>query len=250
MKLACVIHRFGADIAGGAESHCLAVAERLAERHAVTVLTTCAKNHITWQNEYPAGVSQLGPIQVHRFPVARTRSLHRFAEIRFRVALPRALDPVEDEIDGLDRIQTIPELDDLLDQRCFGLRDFGPIAVVDLRSAELLREDLLGFDRHRHDLARRAIAGGLVLDDQPSDRVRRRVCHREELGDIREAQITLHAVRDDDRDHQSKRESDAEMAKCLSAGRDHDRARPESHERKGPEEFGQICLTFHGWRSE
>jgi glycosyltransferase involved in cell wall biosynthesis len=81
MKLACVIHRFGADIAGGSESHCLAVAERLATRHSVTVLTSCAKNHITWQNDYPAGVSHVGPIEVHRFPVARTRSLHRFAEI-------------------------------------------------------------------------------------------------------------------------------------------------------------------------
>ena len=32
MKLACVIHRFGADIAGGSESHCRVVAEHLAAR--------------------------------------------------------------------------------------------------------------------------------------------------------------------------------------------------------------------------
>jgi len=81
LKLACVIHRFGADIAGGSEGHCRGVAEHLAEHHDITILTTCARDHITWQNEYPAGVSTVGTLPVRRFPVVRTRSLHRFAEI-------------------------------------------------------------------------------------------------------------------------------------------------------------------------
>src|SRR5262245_22601559 len=41
LKLACVVHRFGADIAGGSEGHCHGVAARLAEHHDVTILTTC-----------------------------------------------------------------------------------------------------------------------------------------------------------------------------------------------------------------
>jgi glycosyltransferase involved in cell wall biosynthesis len=81
MKLACVIHRFGADIAGGSEAHCRAIAHHLAARHDVTIVTTCARDHVTWKNEYPAGVSQDGPVRVHRFPVVRQRSLHRFKEI-------------------------------------------------------------------------------------------------------------------------------------------------------------------------
>lgn len=81
MKIACVVHRFGADIAGGSEGHCRAVAEHLAARHHVTILTTCATDHITWRNARPPGVSQDGSLAVHRFPVARTRSLHRFAEV-------------------------------------------------------------------------------------------------------------------------------------------------------------------------
>ena len=81
MKIACVVHRFGADIAGGSEGHCRAVAGHLAARYDVTILTTCATNHITWRNVSPPGVSQDGPLAVHRFPVARARSLHRFAEI-------------------------------------------------------------------------------------------------------------------------------------------------------------------------
>src|SRR5262245_55166329 len=81
MKLACVVHRFGAEIAGGSEAHCRAIAERLAANHDVTIVTTCAKDHVSWQNEYPAGTSELGRLHVRRFPVARTRSLHRFRDI-------------------------------------------------------------------------------------------------------------------------------------------------------------------------
>jgi glycosyltransferase involved in cell wall biosynthesis len=81
MKLACVIHRFGADLAGGSERHCRAIANRLAARHDVTIVTTCARDHITWQNEYPEGRSRLGPLAIVRFPVVRTRSMHRFADI-------------------------------------------------------------------------------------------------------------------------------------------------------------------------
>jgi glycosyltransferase involved in cell wall biosynthesis len=81
MRLACVVHRYGADIAGGSEAHCRQVAEHLAEDHDVTVLTTCARDHVTWHNECPAGESRVNGVRVLRFPVARPRSLHRFAEI-------------------------------------------------------------------------------------------------------------------------------------------------------------------------
>lgn len=81
MKLACVVHRFGAEIAGGSEAHCRQVADRLAAAHDVTILTTCARDHISWRNEYPEGETTLGPLTVRRFPVARQRSLHRFHDI-------------------------------------------------------------------------------------------------------------------------------------------------------------------------
>ncbi|HEV2983434.1 MAG TPA: glycosyltransferase family 4 protein [Vicinamibacterales bacterium] len=96
MKLACVIHRFGADIAGGSESHCRVVAEHLALTHDVTILTTCAKDHVTWKNHYPRGQSQVGPLSVLRFPVARQRDLHRFMDISDLVFADRA-SPVEQE---------------------------------------------------------------------------------------------------------------------------------------------------------
>jgi glycosyltransferase involved in cell wall biosynthesis len=81
MKLACVVHRFGPEIAGGSEAHCRAIAEHLAAVHDVTILTTCARDHITWRNEYPEGASEFGPLHVRRFRVARERSLNRFHDI-------------------------------------------------------------------------------------------------------------------------------------------------------------------------
>ena len=90
MKLACVVHRFGADIAGGSEGHCRLVSEHLAARHDVTIVTTCAKDHITWRNHYPPGESRLGPLRVLRFPVARERHLHQFMDLSDRVFADRA----------------------------------------------------------------------------------------------------------------------------------------------------------------
>jgi glycosyltransferase involved in cell wall biosynthesis len=85
VKLACVVHRFGSDIAGGSEGHCRLVAQHLAESHDVTIVTTCAKDHITWRNHYPAGESLDGRLRVLRFPVVRERSMHRFMDLSDRV---------------------------------------------------------------------------------------------------------------------------------------------------------------------
>src|SRR6185436_7908412 len=55
VKLACVVQRYGADIAGGSELHCRDLAKRLAARHEITVLTSCARDYVTWENSYPPG---------------------------------------------------------------------------------------------------------------------------------------------------------------------------------------------------
>ncbi len=92
MKLACVVHRFGADIAGGSEGHCRLVAEHLAARHDVTIVTTCAKDHLTWRNHYPAGETRAGTLRVRRFPVARERDMRRFMDLSDLIAADRATD--------------------------------------------------------------------------------------------------------------------------------------------------------------
>jgi glycosyltransferase involved in cell wall biosynthesis len=81
VKLAFVVQRYGAGIAGGSEMHCRQLAERLASRHDITVLTTCARDYVTWENAYPAGLSVENGIRLQRFPVARTRDLKAFADL-------------------------------------------------------------------------------------------------------------------------------------------------------------------------
>lgn len=81
MKLAFVVQRYGADIAGGSEMHCRQLAERLSSRHDITVLTTCARDYVTWANAYSPGASMENGVRVQRFPVARTRNLKLFADL-------------------------------------------------------------------------------------------------------------------------------------------------------------------------
>jgi len=97
VKLACVVHRFGADIAGGSEGHCRLIAEHLAERHDVTVVTTTAHDHISWANHYPPGESSLGAVRVLRFPVARQRQIHRFMDLSDLVFADRGSRQDEEE---------------------------------------------------------------------------------------------------------------------------------------------------------
>lgn len=85
MTIACVVQRYGADIAGGSEAHCRAVAEHLAASHDVTVLTTCARDYVTWANAAPAGETREGGVRVIRFPVRRQRRLKVFADLSDRV---------------------------------------------------------------------------------------------------------------------------------------------------------------------
>lgn len=85
MKLAIVVQRYGADISGGAELHARYVAEHLARHAQVAVLTTCARDYVTWRNEYPAGVEHVNGIPVHRFRVDHERDVRQFGKWSDRV---------------------------------------------------------------------------------------------------------------------------------------------------------------------
>ncbi|HJV09638.1 MAG TPA: glycosyltransferase family 4 protein [Acidimicrobiales bacterium] len=80
-KLAFVPPRYGADVVGGAETVLREMATGLAARGwDVEVLTTCARDHFSWANEYPAGVEEVDGIAVRRFPTVVPASRQERAE--------------------------------------------------------------------------------------------------------------------------------------------------------------------------
>lgn len=100
MKVAVVVQRYGAEINGGAELHARYIAEHLARHVQVEVLTTCARDYITWANEYPAGESVADGITVRRYPVSHPRDPKAFGEWSARVFDARH--SVNDELAWLD----------------------------------------------------------------------------------------------------------------------------------------------------
>ena len=85
MRLAIVVQRYGADISGGAELHARYIAEQLSSRIEVQVLTTCARDYLTWRNEFPPGPDEINGVPIERFRVSRERSVRDFGARSQRV---------------------------------------------------------------------------------------------------------------------------------------------------------------------
>ena len=84
-KIALVVHRYGLDVNGGAEYHCRVLAEHMASRYEVDVLTSCARNSLPWDNAYKEGVEIINQVNVHRFPVEKIRDDILFDELSKKV---------------------------------------------------------------------------------------------------------------------------------------------------------------------
>jgi len=85
VKFAFVTPRYGADIPSGAEHACRLLAEQVCERHDVDVLTTCARDPLTWSNEYSEGSDRVRGVLVRRFAVNQTRDDDAFMELSSRM---------------------------------------------------------------------------------------------------------------------------------------------------------------------
>lgn len=83
MKRIALVHpRYGLEISGGSETYTRKIAERLANRYEVEVLTTKAVDSATWKDWYVRDVEVIHGVTVRRFSVQqlRTRDFAAFDE--------------------------------------------------------------------------------------------------------------------------------------------------------------------------
>jgi glycosyltransferase involved in cell wall biosynthesis len=85
VKLAVVVQRYGQAINGGAELHARYIAEHLARHAEVDVLTTYARDYVTWRNEPGPAHERINGIPVRRFHVRHERDLLAFSRQSTRV---------------------------------------------------------------------------------------------------------------------------------------------------------------------
>jgi len=100
VNVAVVVQRYGAEINGGAELHARYIAEHLSRHASVRVFTTCARDYITWKNEYAPGEETIGGVTVVRFPVSHPRDPRVFA--RHSQTVFGEVHSIGDELQWLD----------------------------------------------------------------------------------------------------------------------------------------------------
>lgn len=96
-RIAFVCPRFAeGGTVGGAETLLKNLADRAATIGCdVLFLTTCARNHFTWENTLPAGRRTVGELDVHFFPVNEGRDLGTFLDIQDSIS--RGLEVSDEE---------------------------------------------------------------------------------------------------------------------------------------------------------
>ncbi len=85
-RVAFVVQRCGEDIAGGAESLCLQLAQQMSNDWDVEILTTCARDTRTWADEYVPGPTTIGGVTARRFSVPIGRDVGTFDRLSKRIA--------------------------------------------------------------------------------------------------------------------------------------------------------------------
>jgi glycosyltransferase involved in cell wall biosynthesis len=91
VKFAFITPRYGAEFSAGAEHACRLLAEQVAKRHDVDVLTTTACDSTTWKNDYSEGSDRVRGALVRRFAVSTMPDRSVFNELTRRLqAGPRS----------------------------------------------------------------------------------------------------------------------------------------------------------------
>lgn len=80
-KILMITARFLEHASGGAEKLAYDYASILSESNDVTVCTSCAKDYVSWKNEFSKGETKENSLRILRFPVSQTRNMVRMNRI-------------------------------------------------------------------------------------------------------------------------------------------------------------------------
>ncbi|MDQ1395025.1 MAG: hypothetical protein QOG64_284, partial [Acidimicrobiaceae bacterium] len=109
-RIAFVPPRYGADVVGGSEAVSREAAHGLAARGwEVEVLTTAARDHYTWRNEYPTGATEVDGLIVRRFPVVKASSTVARDRIERRIQLGQST-TIEEQLVWANGLFRVPDL--------------------------------------------------------------------------------------------------------------------------------------------
>lgn len=128
MRYGFVVPRYGTEVLGGAELGARMLAERLVARlgWSVEVFTTCARDHMTWEDEYAAGDETINGVLVHRFPTVVGRPPRFFPYSERVLSHPTATTTAEAEEFVALQGPTCPALVDALPGSACDLFAFYP----------------------------------------------------------------------------------------------------------------------------
>ena len=109
-RLAFVAPRYGLDVLGGSEAVMREAAHGLAARGwDIDLLTTCARDHYTWRNEYEPGTTEIDGVNVHRFPVEAGTGDRAHTQIAANIhyGMRLSMDDQRVWLDGLFRVPAL-----------------------------------------------------------------------------------------------------------------------------------------------
>jgi glycosyltransferase involved in cell wall biosynthesis len=109
-RIAFVTPRYGDEVVGGSEAVMAEAARGLAARgHDVEVLTTCAKNHFSWENEFEPGSFVESGMTIRRFKTVSTGRHLLTSELEMRIQRGSHLSSAE-EVAWLNGRLRVPDL--------------------------------------------------------------------------------------------------------------------------------------------
>ena len=88
-RIAFVVDRYAATTFGGAPLYAHGLARRLGARFDTEILTTTARDYMTWDNAFEAGVERSDGVAIRRFPIDVRRNVSRFDRLSRRLVRAR-----------------------------------------------------------------------------------------------------------------------------------------------------------------